>query len=262
MKVVFWSAVRGQTGASAGMIAAAFACSVFERKNVFLIRTNCSESGLETVLMSGRSVREELKGVGIGAALRAMRAGTLDCRMLADCAVTLPGSRISFLPGSLSEEVFRQPDESEERELTDQLIELACREYDLVFVEAGIPGKEQPHGGLERQDVEVICLNQNKQVLDRYFDKEEEKENRYYLIGMYRMDSDYTLKNLKKIYPHLQGRTAILPWCTEYQDACSRGEPYRFFMRNAEAGKDEPNYRFIRECKGISSMLTAGREMR
>ena len=113
---------------------------------------------------------------------------------------------------------------------------------------------------MREADRMIVCLSQNRRVLEQYFKgrRERPKDCRY-LIGMYRPESDMTVKNLARLYPELGGGVYLLPWSTPYQDACSSGDTLRFFRQYAKTGKGEPNRFFIRECGRLSDMLLSGK---
>ena len=258
MRAVFWSCVPGQTGVTAGMLAAGFAAALFFGQSVYFQRADPWSDGLEEELISGRTAREELKGVGLPAACKAMRAGTLNTEMFHNCAVNLPGSRIAFLPGSLREEATGTKEEK--NRLSEKLVRLASSEYDVTLIETRTGWDGLKEAWIKEADWVVVCLSQNRRVLDRYFaEKREMPKNCRYLIGMYRPESDMTLKNLARLYPELGGKVCLLPWCTQYQDACSRGDTLRFFRQYAKTGKGEPNREFIRECRRLSEMILSGK---
>lgn len=259
MRAVYWSAAAGQCGAASGMVAAGMAAAVCCKKKVFLMQTKSAAGSLEDMLLPGRSVREELEGVGMKAACRGIKSGTLTKDMFHNCIVEIPGLTISFLPGKVPESMT----EGEKKEIFWELGSLAKDEFDLVLLkaEAGRAGLSQEL--LAEADRAVICLNQNRRVLSEYFTEESAIKRccsgkELYLLGNYDPASDYTLRNLRKEFSGMRDAACVLPYCAAFRDASSSGEVPRFFLQNAGAKPGEPNYEFISQSKRLASEIMSG----
>lgn len=256
LRAVFWSSAPGQCGAASGMIAAGISASLQMKKRVLLLCAGSNGGLLEDVLLPGRTVKEELEGVGMKAAARGVKSGTLTEEMLQNCIVEVPGTTLSFLPGSMPKGAGRE----EIPELLREIAVIAERSFDLVFLKAESGNWKALEGCLSGAALMVVCLNQNRHVLSDFFDRDKgPQRNRLYIIGGYHRDSDYTLGSMKREFPKLKGKTAVLPYCGDFRDAASFGEVPRFFLRNRSAGKDEPNYDFIRQAERIAQAIAAER---
>ncbi len=226
MLILFTEGSGGKAGVSTSMLTiAAYLSEVCRQKSVVLSMQQQWNSMEGYVIgKKKKAYREQLfSGIGLEGMRKLLKAGLEEGRN-ADNYTFFCNEMLDLLPGYYPNEKERL--QTEYIEMIPELFAYLGEYYELVFCEAsGVP--ERLWKQLRKQaDGVVVCLNQNAEGIRHYFQTQEADEiPEYYILGCYNHNSRYNLNNLRYLFRELNHRnSAILPDCTEIQDACGDGE--------------------------------------
>lgn len=254
--VVFWSPVAGQAGTTTNLIAIASCLGMEYSARVLLLGHVQSEYATVARAFFTLSVMSErhTRDAGIDALLRLLQNRKLEHGMLRDYAMPLLQDRLDLLPGSLkSDDLFQ--DASQTRFIP--LLDMAKRAYDLVLIDGG-SGK-----GANRlwdaADVLVICLPQNRLLLERFFQSSKfallRERKTLFVIGQYDLHSRLSAKNLMRQFPDLQHAHPVVH-NTGWLDAVQYGGATSYWFRNQRLTRAHENYLFVHQIRQLAHALT------
>jgi MinD-like ATPase involved in chromosome partitioning or flagellar assembly len=262
MQIAFWSTVHGQTATTSSALAIATMTAINNNYKTLIAHTHIQNSTLEKCFLSHRELNKDgifdFSDNGIDALCRLAKHGRLTPDIISNYTVSLlQNSRLDLLAGTIKEdkELFEK-EESTLRKI------FACSNsyYDLIFVDV--------HSGLnsnfsnlilDSSDLIVVCLNQNRFVIEDYIreiqNKEVFKDKKILInLGMYDNDSKNRVNNILRKYKFKNIIT--VPYNTQFKDECNNSTVLDFLIRNIRTKKDTPNYTFIKELqKSVETLL-------
>lgn len=253
MQVAFWSPNHGQTGTTTTAITYASMVAITNNYKVLLGHSQFGRSTLERCLVQQKSgVREDLLSFsdnGLDALRRLAKNGRLLPEMVCDYTTPLlAGNRLDLLQGI---DGWARSEADEEIHLLRKIFTRASVAYDLVMIDvhSGM-SKNLTQRLLEDADMVVVCLNQNRWLLEDYFkDKQAmkmlESKKVIYHISRYDKDSRYTLKNIKKMFKLTH--VIATPYRPEIMDAFNSGLGLDFFMRHVSCQKRDKLYPLMKD---------------
>lgn len=255
MKIIFCSNVHGQTGVTANMLTTALLSDILYDKKSILLQTQPKLNQLEIPLLEGKKRKELLKqNLGMDMLIKNLISGKCTKEIFGNCCVSLLNSSMHFIPGSDTADRTKHID-AIAKTLHDML-SLAEELYEIVFLDAGVmPGKIADILFKEADKI-VICLNQNKRVLDEYFAKGIEYDKIIYVIGNYDKCSINDYKYLMKSYTLLnKDNTFLIPYNTELRDALSESNLFTYFYRNITCDSSDYNFEFMQSALKLTRFI-------
>ncbi|MCG7409172.1 chromosome partitioning protein ParA [Paenibacillus sp. ACRRX] len=260
-QVAFWGSVHGQVGTTSNVIAAACMIGLEYSTRTLVAQTQHTRSTLETAfskLSGGGSVsKPTFDDKGLDALDRMIRSNRLTSEGVRDYTQPIIQERLDLLSGT------EKADEATYHAMNDTLqpiFDYAKRYYNTVLLDVhsgcGNPVTNQL---LAQSELIVVCLNQNVQVLDRFFAKKDWPQalnDKPYMIllGQYDPHSKYKLSNIARKY-NVRVPMYTVPYCTPFRDACNDRDVRSFFMRMQHSAKDTDTTYFMNEVRKLSKAI-------
>ncbi|EXX85703.1 hypothetical protein BG53_07765 [Paenibacillus darwinianus] len=256
--VVFWSPVPGQAGTTTNLLAAATCMGLEHSARLLLLgHLQNSYAAVERAYFRPAAWHDiHAPDTGIDALLRLLKNRKLEPAMLRDYAHPLLRDRLDILHGSIKQEdAFIEM----AKEWLTPLLAVARRAYDIVLLDGG-SGSGSAWNELLRQqaDVGVICLPQNRLLLERFFQSAEAStlQDRRTLLafGQYDPYSTLTVKNLMRQF---RIGTSVYPVShnTGWMDAVQHGESNAFWFRNRKTVSGHENHLFVQQVRRLAQAV-------
>lgn len=260
MQIAFWSTVHGQTATTSSALAIGTITAINNNYKTLIAHSHLTNSTLEKCFLTDRELNVDgifdFSDSGIDALSRLAKNKRLTPDIVSNYTVSLlQNSRLDLLTGTVREEkeIYK-----EENTLTD-IFECAKQYYDLIFIDV--------HSGLDSEvsklilnssDLIVICLNQNRHIIENYINKEKENpiiNNKKTIInlGMYDSNLKYSKNNIKKKYK--LSPIINIPYNSQFKEECNNSTVLDFLLRNIDVKKSSPNYKFMNELEKGSNIL-------
>jgi len=257
MTVVFWSPFPGQAGTTTSLLATATCLGLeYSARLLLLGLLHEDDEAVQRAFYPPGRNPSPLPDTGMDALLRLLQNRKLEARMLRDYAQPLLRERLDVLPGSVKPSAgfadlaarWLQP-----------LVDTARRAYDLVLLDGGsgtAPGWRET---LRKQaDLLVICLPQNRLLLERFFQSSEgaKLSGRQALLvfGQFDPASSLTVNNLQRQFRWQQPAFPVAH-NTGWLDAVQHGEAIPYWFRNRKTPRKHENHRFVRQVRALAHAL-------
>jgi len=238
MQIAFWSPNHGQTGTTSAAVAMACMAALLYNFKILLAHSHFERSTLESCFMKEKVHDHEdfldFSDNGLDALKRLAKNGRLTSGMICNYTISLLANRrLDLLQGTKTSKPI---DAQETLALLSQIFTIANRDYDLTMID--VPSgthHKLTRTIIQQSDLVVVCLNQNKAILDAYFSSKSYasmlgEKTILYNIGMYNKNSRYTLKNLAKTYG--MDHVMCIPYDVGFMDACNNSRILDFIMRH------------------------------
>lgn len=265
--ISFWNPTeKAQTGTTATMVAVANSIATrYPKYKMLLTQTHFSDMEMETSYfnmdkLASKGNLDDITDTGIDALERLLRSNKISPESI-QVYSKLKGTSIEVLYGS-----FKNDLDSFGRVLETMpfLLEYAVQCYDMVLVDLtkGTSVKEV-NDILQKSDVIVVTLNQDKQVLRdmlKQFNTLKILQEKSVIPVFARYDRylAYNAKNILRNYPFKFDKREVytVPYNSQYFDACNDGKSLEFFIENinADIATDRNGY-FINEVAHITERL-------
>lgn len=257
-QVLFWSPVPGQTANSSNLIAVS---SIIGLEYALRILVASKNSAFEHVFMKRSSLSKQnllhLYDSGIDALTRLYVSGRLKPETVQDYTQSILKDNLDLLTVTTK---AGRAGSLENRDTLQPILHLAKQVYDFTIIDAGHEKQnERNEAFMENSDLVVVNLNQNKTVLDGFFNKRSwptALKNKPILlnIGRYDSNSKYTAAGIARNYKW-KNPIYTVPQCTDFMDACNDRHVLDFFIRHLNINRQHPNYRFIQEVRRLSRAI-------
>ncbi len=255
MVAAFWSPNHGQTGTTTSALTLASMVALTGQYTVLLTHSHLGQSTLERCMMprkpGGNDTDQRVMDNGMDALRRLARNGRLMPEKISDYTTPLlADNQLDLLRGTQSGMAFQ---EEEEACLFQEVFKGAKEAYDLLIVDVHSgTGQQLTPMLLDGADLVVVCLNQNRWLMDDFFSNDDYKDvlnNKkvIYHIAAYDDNSKYTLKNIKRLY----GLEMIIgtPYSPDLRDACNNGLALDFLMRHHEVQRKDRYYPLMKQIR-------------
>ncbi|MBW4081304.1 hypothetical protein [Paenibacillus sp. S150] len=263
--IVFWSPVPGQTGNTTNLIAVTAMLSLeFSFRLLLVSHVQSRRVPLEQGFIKRRTWEEQAFATdsGIDAVERLARNRKLSPEMIRDYTLPLLKDRLDLLTGSMKPDKAFVP---AMKEALPTVLETAKRYYDWTLLDAGSgTGSGWTQALLQQADIIVVSLNQNRSVLERFFQRppqEGEGKRQLLALGQYDPHSASTAKNLVRRY---KGKGPFYPVShnSGFMDAAQEGRAIDFLFRNRYVPRDHENAPFMRSVRALARVVSgqAGRD--
>ncbi|MNW32599.1 hypothetical protein D3C74_95440 [compost metagenome] len=260
--IVCWSPVSGQAGATSNLMAVAALLGLeYTARSVLFGHTASSFAALEQGFTRTSWQQGDLLSgtdMGVDALLRLVQNQKLQPSKIYNYTLPLLKERLDMLPGS------ERTDESfmlTAMPWLTAMLDMAKRAYDLVLVDGGCGARSAwTMKLLQEADVLVICLPQNKLVLQQFFrhvSMQELLESKKHLLvfGQYDRHSVWTAKNLLRQFGKQREVAYPISYNTGWLDNRQHGDALRYFNRNRQVGKVHENFNYVQEVRKVVQAL-------
>ncbi|MEK3899300.1 hypothetical protein [Paenibacillus sp. FSL R7-0179] len=260
--IVFWSPVSGQAGTTSNLTAVAALLGLeYTARSVLFGHMASSFTALEQGFTRTSWQQGDLLSgtdMGVDALLRLVQNQKLQPSMIYNYTLPLLKDRLDMLPGS------QRTDESfiiTAMPWLTAMLDMAKRAYDLVLVDGGCGSRSAwTMKLLQEADVLVICLPQNKLVLQQFFQHSSMQEllqsKKHLLVfGQYDRHSTWTVKNLLRQFGKQRKAAYPMSYNTGWLDARQHGDGLRYFFRNQQVGKVHDNFNYVQEVRKVTQAL-------
>lgn len=264
--VAFWSPNHG-VGTTMDAVATALKVSMDNNLKSLLMHNQYIKSNMESAFLKNDEKQDILNFAdeGIDAIARLAKAGDLTSEKFSNYTTNIIQDRLELLPGS------SRPNENFFKEISSTITNiLLCAKdsYDLVFIDTNSGTRNDlTNKILEAADVVVVCLSQNKQILDSYFNKKEypkcfddEGKEVLLLLSKYDSYSKYSTKLISKSYKVEEIYT--MPYSTDVMDAHNNHKMSEFFFNNSNISEEDENTDFIEETLRLANAILECTEMK
>ena len=252
--IAFWSPWHGQSKTTASMAAVAMALGKATGDSVAVFHTQTGMADLEGMFDNrmelGKRVRV-YEGAGLNSLLLDFKRTELTNEIVMRSALPTAMNSLYFLPGLEMDETMAKMDDVREILYTLTVRDIP-KAYDWTFVDLSSGRNQLSQKIMEVADVVVVALSQNVAVWDRFFDEYGElsgRPNVFFLIGGHKQESQYSIKNFRRIQHIEKKRCGVVPDCVGFMDAISHGSVDAFYLMNERATKKEENGLFVAECR-------------
>lgn len=257
--VAFWGPVHGQVSNTSNLVAASSVLAIEEDVRVMITQTQLAHSTLESAFLKDQDEGDLLafSETGLDGLERLARSKRLTAEKVADYTIPVLQGRLELLLGSAKP---RNMIEANTNSVLDTIFTVAKEHYDYCFIDV--------HSGtqnmmtkrvLDEADLIVVNLNQNIQLLNRFFNKEDWLEALDYkpyviVLSQYDPASQYSVKNIKRRYNCKQPILTV-PYNTAFRDSCNDRNTIEYFLRAKNFTKNNENAFFMKELKKLVNQI-------
>lgn len=268
--IAFWSDEKRETGQTLSLVALSTYMAIEHNYRILNISTNFKDNTLEDCYWNFHKESEFVSDItgnnntstiglesGIEGLVKVIRSNKTNPNIVSNYSRPVFNNRLDVL---CSPKTTNYPEYLEIAKTYPEIIQLANKNYDLVFVDISKRmDDEEKNRILEIADVIVVNITQRLTIIDKFLYLREEnkffKNNNVLLnIGRYDGFSKYNEKNISR-YLRMKRDVLAVPYNTLYFEACSEGKVAEFFLRLRNINEEDRNHTFIMEiskmCKEI-----------
>ncbi|MED4400327.1 hypothetical protein [Metabacillus fastidiosus] len=253
--VAFWGPVHGQVANTSNLVAASSVLAIEKDVRVMITQTQLAHSTLESAFLKEQDEGDLLSfsDTGLDALERLARSKRLTAEKVADYTIPILHNRLELLLGSARPKNMLQDNTNS---VLDTIFTVAKKHYDYCFIDVHSGTKNSmTKRVLEEADMIVVNLNQNIQLLNRFFNKEdwlEALDNKPYVIVLSQYDpkSQYSVKNIKRRYNCKQPILTV-PYNTAFRDSCNDRNTIEYFLRATNFSMKRENAFFVGEIRKL-----------
>jgi MinD-like ATPase involved in chromosome partitioning or flagellar assembly len=253
-----WSPFHG-VGTTANCISSALDISLNYAIKSLVMHNQYIKSNMETAFLASESsdLLANFEDKGVDALERLAMSAQLTSENFYNYTTTIIEERLSLVTGTTKpkEELFEKM-----RHTIMNIVKVARDSYDLVFVDANAGNRnEMTVKVLEEADVVVVCLSQNKLILDTFFQKREwleclDNKPLILVIGKYDPTSKYTTKFIKNAYEY-SGEIFTIPYCSSFLDSHNDHRVADYFLANIKRSRKDDSSYYFQEVKKLSKAI-------
>lgn len=238
MQLAFWSNFHGQTATTTSMAVIASTIALKYPLKILIAQVHSANTTLEKCFIKdfeNRGHKSMVENNGIDALIRMVKNGKLTSDQIVNYTLPiLKDSRLDLLIGT------NNPDEGlfyENAAEITQILKLASKTYDLVMIDTP-SGLSNPISQdiLNHATGVVVCLNQNKTVLEQYAGSNGMETIRglkpMVCLGRYDPLLSLTAKNIKRQFK--MDSVISVPHASEIQEAINNHELLYYLARHVE----------------------------
>ena len=262
--ISFWSNGKSETGKTTALAGIATQLSFENNLKILIINTKHNDISIEdcfwnTVGTQGKLNFKEAGKTDIDAGIKGLSKAILSNRIspetVTNYAKTIFKNRLELLTDTeVSEKEY-----DERRPLFKEMIKMANKYYDLVFVDLeGDANDKVILEILEISTIIVTTVSQSLRGLNDYVELKKENKiltesNTMLLVGRYDKKSKYNLKNVARYTG--EKKTYGIPYSTLYFESCTEGKIPDYFLKFRKAKPTENNGLIIESAREFSKDL-------
>lgn len=267
--IAFWSDEEKETGQTLSMVALSTYMAIEFSYRILNISTNFKDETMENCYWNHQkhtpfitkfsNSLDSVVGLdnGIEGLVKIIKSNKTTSNIISNYSKMVFNERLDVLR-SPKTNVYSEY--SEIAKMYPEIINLANKNYDLVFVDISKKmNKEDANRILEISDVVVVNITQRLQNIEKFYILKEQngffKNNNILLnIGRYDKFSKYNLKNISR-YLRMKKNIIAIPYNTLFFESCSEGKVAEFFLRLRNISVEDRNQTFIQEISKMSKEL-------
>lgn len=252
--ILSWSPIHGQANTTSNISSLASLHAMGTDYTNLITHTQLTFSSLES-LFGKVNIAKGFEDSGIAALERLNKSNLLKSDAVRDYTETVYQNYLDLLGG--------RKQFSTDIEQTERLLLTAAQAYDFVWVDAHSGGRNALTMSLmEKADLIIVNLPQNRYVLDRFFSGEDfpevlKERNYIILISSYDKTSSFSLNKIKRLYK-VNVPIFEVPYSVPFKDATNTLQLAEYFYRNhmAYADKENPSHDYIKALRKINLHIT------
>lgn len=266
--IAFWSNENKETAQTMSMVALTTYMAIEHNYRILNVGTSFQDETLENSYWNMQKIGQFVKSIakenkqlelesGIEGLIKIINSSKTSTNIVSNYTKVVFKDRLDVLCSSKTDNI---EDYLQMAELYPNILQVANRDYDLVFVDVSknLP-QEIRRKILELSDVIVVNMTQRLKTIDSYMKLREEndffKKNNILLnIGRYDKFSKYNIKNVSRYMSEKKDVHAI-PYNTLFFEACSEGKVAEFFLRLRRIEPDDRNAVFLQEIERLTKDL-------
>jgi len=256
MIVAFWSNVHGQPRTTSNMVSVAVAMAMVYNRKCLVTQTHFNLNHLESYLIGSReNSKEVFVDMGLDGLASIIKLRAIDKATIENYSIPLLNKNLTLVPGTTGSN--RKAFIDDIGKTVSLLLNEMNKYYEMVFVDVNSGADEVSRLIMNRADIVVVNLCQNKSIIENYMKSWQLKNKKImYIFGNYDRNSAYNLHNLKLIYkPFSTGNTGVIPYNIGFMDAQSDGCVIKYMKKNIAANRDDSNSYFIDCVKDTAEKL-------
>lgn len=264
--VTFWSNGKEQTGKTLSIAAIATYMAIEHNYKILIIATGDDDKILNNCFWEERKKKRNLGLFGpntniameeeIVGLSKVMKSNRLTAEDIPNYTKTVFKERLEILQGVSGGSM----DYDNLRQLYPDIINLANRYYDLVFVDLDNElGEDLANKILGNSNLIVANISQRLTSINRFMELKKEKpilntNKTVLLIGRFDRHSKYTVKNIAR-YMKEKNRAITIPYNTLFFEAAEEGKVPDLFLKIRSVDEDDRNGFFLAELKRASENI-------
>lgn len=259
MIIAFWSEEDG-CGTTSGMAAIASVCSdAWNMKTVLIQSSNqegdlCHKLGVQPLPETVREGSAAQVLDGMDYLLWQAKNKKLTKAMVRDNLVPVAGKRMYYLPQGQYRKQMAYP-----MAVKQGIWQIACyagKLSDITFIDCGSGKDELSAFLLSRADAVTVCISQERQNLDAYFQGRHSFGGKVaYLVNQYHQESIYNKKNLNRIYRIDEKELAVIPHNPVFRHASDKGKAEKFIRRHIRGITLDYQFYFMQELLHATDII-------
>ncbi|MBQ6992479.1 MAG: hypothetical protein IJN50_06210 [Clostridia bacterium] len=259
--ITFWSDGKHETGKTVSMAAIGTALSIENNYKTLLFNANYNDTTLEDCFWEEQkdakvNIAKNSKMVdiseGITGISKAIASNKASPEIIPNYTKTIFKNRLEVLTDKnvLAEDYDRQ------KPLFKEIIKMASRYYDLVFVDLnGELDDPVVKSILECSSIVIVTTSQKLQQIKEYTKIKKEgnqiqNKNIILLLGRYDKNSKYTSKNIGRYIG--ENTVFAVPYNTLFFEACNEGKVVDYFIRYRKSNATERNSLFVKSVQEVA----------
>lgn len=264
--VTFWSNGKEQTGKTLSIAAIATYMAIEHNYKILIIATGDDDKILNNCFWEEKKKKRNLGLFGPNTSIameegivglsKVMKSNRLTAEDIPNYTKTVFKERLEILQG-VSGGLMEYDNL---RQLYPDIINLANRYYDLVFVDLDNElGEDLANKILGNSNLIVANISQRLTSINRFMELKKEKpilntNKTVLLIGRFDRHSKYTVKNIAR-YMKEKNRAITIPYNTLFFEAAEEGKVPDLFLKIRSVDEDDRNGFFLAELKRASENI-------
>lgn len=264
--VTFWSNGKEQTGKTLSIAAIATYMAIEHNYKILIIATGDDDKILNNCFWEEKKKKRNLglfgpntniaMEEGIVGLSKVMKSNRLTAEDIPNYTKTVFKERLEILQGVSGGSM----DYDNLRQLYPDIINLANRYYDLVFVDLDNElGEDLENKILGNSNLIVANISQRLTSINRFMELKKEKpilntNKTVLLIGRFDRHSKYTVKNIAR-YMKEKNRAITIPYNTLFFEAAEEGKVPDLFLKVRRVDEEDRNGFFLAELKRASENI-------
>ena len=264
--VTFWSNGKEQTGKTLSIAAISTYMAIEHNYKILIIATGDDDKILNNCFWEEKKKKRNLglfgpntniaMEEGIVGLSKVMKSNRLTAEDIPNYTKTVFKERLEILQGVSGGSM----DYDNLRQLYPDIINLANRYYDLVFVDLDNElGEDLENKILGNSNLIVANISQRLTSINRFMELKKEKpilntNKTVLLIGRFDRHSKYTVKNIAR-YMKEKNRAITIPYNTLFFEAAEEGKVPDLFLKVRRVDEEDRNGFFLAELKRASENI-------
>ena len=259
--ISFWSNIKRETGQTLSSVAIATSMAIDHNYKILEVATGFQDKVIENCFWEPDKVstaglipgmQQSTFNSGVEGLVKIVQSNRTSSNIVADYARVVFRDRLDILPAPVTDNI---EDYNRTTEYYAQLLNVANRDYNLVFVDIDKGMSEESKKAILQQSVVIVLtLKQGLDCLKEIVELRKntsffENNNIILLAGKYDKFSRYNVTNMSRELKEKRKMIAV-PYNTLFFEASSEGTVADFFIKyRTITDQTDRNYIFMQETK-------------